>query len=260
MPDSRDSIANTFTVAIGISLVCSILVSAASVLLKSRQEVNEARYQHEIVLQVAGLYEPDTDIETVFAGIDVRLVDLESGDYVDSLDARDFDHVAASKDPKLSIAIPADQDSAGLHRRAIYAPVYLVRDGPLVSEIILPVYGSGLWSTMYGYVALAADGTTVRGLRFYQHAETPGLGDQIDRADWLDKWQGKQAFDDSGQVRISVVRGQVQEGRDAIYEIDGMSGATLTGRGVTRLLHYWLGPNGFGPYLQKFNSQAARND
>ena len=260
MAESRDTTKNTLLIAIGVSLVCSILVSAAAVLLKPRQEDNATRYRQQIVLQVAGLYEPGTDIAEVFADIDVRLVELSSGDYADVFDAREFDEIAAAKDPALGVAIPADKDVAGIRRRSMYAPVYLVRDGAQISEIILPVYGTGLWSTMYGYVALASDGSTVRGLRFYQHAETPGLGDQIDRAEWLEQWPGKQVYDATGDVRISVIRGQVQQGDDAIYQVDGLSGATLTGRGVTQLLHYWLGPDGFGPYLQQFTSQAADDD
>lgn len=260
MPSGRDSIANTLVVAVGVSLVCSVLVSAAAVMLKSRQEANETRYRQQIVLQVAGLYEPGVDVEQVFAGIDARLVNLDTGRYVDDLDPREFDALAAAKDPEQSEAIPEDIDTAGIRRRAKYAPVYLVRDGAAIRQIILPVYGSGLWSTMYGYLALESDARTVIGLRFYEHAETPGLGDQIERADWLAQWPGKKVFDDSGDVRIEVVRGQVVEGRDAIYQVDGLSGATLTGRGVSRLLHYWMGPHGFGPYLKAFNEKAARND
>jgi Na+-transporting NADH:ubiquinone oxidoreductase subunit C len=125
--ESRDSISNTFVVAIGVSLICSVLVSAAAVLLKPRQERNETLYRQKIVLEVAGLYETDADIEQRFADIDARTVDLASGDYVESMDARDLDAVALSKDPELSIAIPAEFDVSGLRRRSIYAPVYIVR-------------------------------------------------------------------------------------------------------------------------------------
>jgi Na+-transporting NADH:ubiquinone oxidoreductase subunit C len=181
------------------------------------------------VLEVAGLYETDADIEQRFADIDARTVDLASGDYVESMDARDLDAVALSKDPELSIAIPAEFDVSGLRRRSIYAPVYIVRDGEAIEQVILPVYGAGLWSTMYGYLALEADGATVRGLRFYEHAETPGLGDQLEKTDLQ-------------------------------HQVDGMSGATLTGRGVTNLIRYWVGPHGFGPYLAKLAEEAPRDD
>lgn len=258
MSDSRDSVTNTFAVAIGISLVCSVLVSAAAVMLKPLQDQNETRYRQRIVLEVAGLYEPGVDVGQRFAEIDARLVDLQSGAYVETLDARDFDPVAAASDPELGVAIPGDKDIAGLKRRAIYAPVYLVRDGDALEQLILPVYGKGLWSTMYGYLALEADGRTVRGLRFYEHAETPGLGDQVEKADWLAQWSGKQIYDETGAVRIEVVRGQAQPGANEQYHVDGMSGATLTGRGVTTTVRYWMGPEGFGPYLARISEEEPQ--
>lgn len=260
MAESRDSIGNTFVVAIGISLLCSILVSAAAVLLKPAQEANEARYRQKIVLEVAGLYGADTDIEKTFSAIDARLVDLASGNYVTTLDARTFDAAAALNDPELSIDIPPQLDEAGIQRRTTIAPVYLVRKGGEVQQVILPVYGKGLWSTMYGYLSVSADGRTVQGLRFYEHAETPGLGDQIERDEWLASWRGKRLFGAEGEPRLEVVRGKVAGGADAAYQVDGLSGATLTGRGVTRLLQYWTGPHAFGPYLEKLAQEAAGDD
>lgn len=259
MPESRDSISNTFVVAIGVSLLCSILVSAAAIFLKPAQDANENRYRQEIVLKVAGLYAADMDIEKAFTAIDVQLVELASGDYVTTFDPRSFDSAAAVNDPGLSVAIPDDVDLAGLKRRAIYMPVFLVRTGNEVEQVILPVYGKGLWSTMYGYLSLSPDGRTVLGLRFYEHAETPGLGDQIERQEWLAKWPGKQLFDEDGAQRLEVIRGTVTGGANAIYQVDGLSGATLTGRGVTRLLQYWTGPNAFGRYLEKLGTEAAGN-
>ena len=247
---SRDSIANTVIVAIGLSLICSVLVSATAVLLKPLQERNETEFQQRIVLEVAGLFDPGTTIEEAFADVEIRMVDLASGEYADDIDAQAFDPATASNDPELSVAIPAGLDLAGIRRRATHAPVYITREGGAIEQIVLPVHGGGLWSTMYGYLALEPDGNTVRGLRFYEHAETPGLGDQIDDAGWRAQWPGKLLFGADGQPRIEVVRGQVQPGAGAIHQVDGLSGATLTGRGVTNLLRYWTGPHGFGPYLQ----------
>lgn len=232
MADSRDSIKNTFVVAIGVSLVCSVLVSGAAVLLKPLQERNERLFRQRIVLEVAGLYEPEADVERLFEGIDARYVELASGEFVD--------------------VEPAEAESdEGI------AQVYLVRDGDAVGQIILPVSGAGLWSTMYGFLSVEPDGRTVRGLRFYEHAETPGLGDQVDKADWLAQWPGKQLYDDAGNVRIEVVRGKAPPGGDLIHQVDGMSGATLTGRGITVFLQHWVGPDGFGPFLTNF-SQSNR--
>ena len=257
---NRDSIANVLLVAVGVSLVCSVLVSATSVLLRPKQVDNENRYRQEIVLDVAGLYSPGDDVEVLFAGIDTRLVDLESGRYVDDADADGFDHIAVVADPEQSTAIPPELDIAGLRRRALRAPVFRVMRGDAVEQIILPVYGSGLWSTMYGYLALEPDGQTVRGLRFYEHAETPGLGDQVEKSAWRAQWPGKQLFGDDGEPRIEVIRGQVQPGAAAIHQVDGLAGATLTGRGVSNLLRYWIGPHGFGPYLEILRREAAGDD
>jgi len=256
---SRDSIGNTLFVAIGVSLVCSVLVSAAAIVLRPQQEANQREFRQRIVLEVAGMYDPGADIASQFAHIETKLVDLESGDYVQDIDPQTFDAEAAVNDPRLSIAIPREFDIAGVRRRAIYAPVYIVREGGAIQQYILPVRGKGLWSTLYGYLSVAPDGHTVSGLRFYEHAETPGLGDQIEKESWLAQWPGKQLYDAQGNPQIRVVRGQVQPGPDADHQIDGLSGATLTGKGVTNLIRYWTGPNGFGPYLAKISSEA-RND
>ena len=221
MPDSRDSIANTFIIAIGVALVCSVLVSAAAVILKPLQEKNETLFRQKIVLEVAGLYEPGIDIEERFGAIDAATIELVGGER---------------------------------------AEIFLVRAGDALDQVILPVSGAGLWSTMYGYLSVEPDGQTVRGLRFYEHAETPGLGDQVEKADWLAQWPGKQLFDSAGNVRIEIVRGKVVPGDDAIYQVDGMSGATLTGQGINVFLQQWLGPEGFGPYLQRVATEAVGNE
>lgn len=249
---SRESMANILIVAIGVSLVCSVFVSSAAVLLKPLQEQNRLEYRHRIVLEVAGLYEPGIDIGQRFdEEIEARLVDLETGEYVETIPPREFDHVDAASEPDTGVEIPEEADIAGIRRRAIYAPVYLIRDGDELEQVILPVYGKGLWSTMYGYLSLEPDGVTIHGLRFYEHAETPGLGDQIEAEVWLDKWSGKQLFDETGKPAVEVVIGQAQPGERYMYRVDGLSGATLTARGVTNLLRYWTGPHAFGPYLER---------
>ncbi len=246
----RDSISNTLIVAVGLSLVCSVIVASAALVLKPVQERNQELFRQQIILDVAGLMEPGGDIQALFGQIEPRMVDLESGDYTDVADPATFDSLAAANDPALGTAIPDDRDIAGIGRRARVEPVYIVRDGDEINQIILPVYGKGLWSTMLGYLAVAPDGETIRGLRFYSHAETPGLGDQIDKPDWRAQWDGKHLYGDDGEPRIRVIKGKVPAGgANAQYQIDGLSGATLTGNGVTNLVRYWTGPDGFGPYL-----------
>lgn len=253
----RNSLANTVLVAIGVSLVCSVLVSVTAIALKPAQEQNEDEYRQRIVLEVAGLYEEGKPAADLFEQIETRIVELSTGDYVQGIDPAGFDALAAAKDPARSVAIPATADIARIGRRASYAPVFLVRDNAELKEIILPVYGKGLWSTMYGYLALAPDGKTIRGLRFYEHGETPGLGDQVDKAQWRSQWDGKIAYGENGEPRVEVIKGAVQPGPAADYQVDGLAGATLTGKGVTNLLHFWLGPDGFGPYLEQFHEGGA---
>ena len=249
----RDSISNTLTVAVGLSLVCSIIVASAAIVLKPVQEKNEEEFRQQIILDVAGLMEPGGNIAELFTSIEPRMVDLESGDYTDAVDAATFDALIAAGDSELGIAIPDELDIAGIGRRAKYAAVYLVRDGDAVEQLILPVYGKGLWSTMLGYLSVAPDGTTIKGLRFYAHAETPGLGDQIDKEPWRAQWAGKQIFGDSDEPQIRVIKGTVPAGAaDERYMIDGLSGATLTANGVTGLVQYWTGPHGFGPSLKNY--------
>lgn len=258
---SKDSIANTLIVSITLSLVASILVASTAIALKPVQERNAELYRQQIILDVAGLYSAGDDIEALFGNIETRMVDLASGDYSGDVSADGFDAIAAARDPDTGIDIPTDADVANIHQRARFAPVYLVREAGQLTQIILPIYGSGLWSTMRGFLAVDPDGNTVHGLRFYEHAETPGLGDQIDKPDWRGQWAGKKIFASGDQPRIAVIRGLVDQGSaEAIYQVDGISGATLTGRGVTNLVQYWTGPHGFGPYLAKRRLEAASDD
>lgn len=257
---SKDSVANTLIVAIGLSLVCSVLVASTAIILKPVQQRNEALYRQQIILDVAGLYQPGGDVDTLFQNIETRMVDLASGAYTDNPSVEGFDAAEAAKTAELGLAIPAELDIANIRQRARFSPVYLVRNDGAVSQVILPVYGSGLWSTMYGFLSLGPDGSTVRGLRFYEHAETPGLGDQIDKAEWRNLWIGKRVFADSNEPRIEVVRGPVSAGSaNAEFEIDGISGATLTGRGVTDLIRYWTGPHGFGPFLAQVRVENSND-
>ena len=134
--------------------------------------------------------------------------------------------------------------------------VYQLTEGDALERLILPIYGKGLWSTLYGFLALEQDLQTVSGITFYQHAETPGLGDFIEKLDWIEQFTGLLLFDEAGNPRIEIVRGQVQPGPDAVHQVDGVSGATLTGNGVTNLIQYWTGPHGFGPYLARVSREA----
>ncbi len=254
----NDSVAKMVLVTIILSLVCSVLVSSAAVFLKPLQDRNVEMARKARILEVAGLMEPGKDIDELFEKVDVRLVDLDTGEFTDALDPDQYNQQVAARDPELSESIPPWEDIAGINRRAKYAPVYLVEQGGQVQKVILPVHGYGLWSTMYGFLALSGDASTVEGLTFYQHAETPGLGGEIENPSWLAKWTGKRIYDPEGEVALSVIKGQVDPASpDAEWSVDGISGATLTAQGVSRMVQYWLGERGFGLFLERLKQEEA---
>ena len=246
-----DTVVGTLLVAFVVSLVCSSLVASAAVVLKPRQVANAILDMRRNILEVAGLLDPARDVDELFQGIEPRVVDLETGAYLDDIDPETFDPAEAAKDLEQSVEVPAEIDVARVGRRAKHALVYLVRRDGEVSKIILPVSGYGLWSTMVGFLALEADGNTVADITFYSHGETPGLGDFIAKPAWRGLWRGKRAFDESGKLKLQVVKGRVSADDPlADYHVDGVSGATLTGNGVTNMMQYWLGDHGYGPYLR----------
>jgi Na+-transporting NADH:ubiquinone oxidoreductase subunit C len=247
----QETVVRTLLVALFVSLVGSSLVASASVLLKPRQVANAVLEQRRNILGVAGLLGSGGQIDELFERIEPRVVDLETGNYVEDVDPGTFDPLEAAKDPDLSIPIPADIDVARVGRRAKHGLAYLVRRDGEVGKIILPISGYGLWALMYGFVALEADGNTIADITFYSHGETPGLGDFVVKPEWRELWRGKRVFDESGQIQIAVVKGRASADDLADYHVDGISGATLTGNGVTNLMRYWLGDHGYGPYLRK---------
>jgi Na+-transporting NADH:ubiquinone oxidoreductase subunit C len=134
----------------------------------------------------------------------------------------------------------------------------MIKKGEHTDQVVLPIYGKGLWSTLYGFLALDANANTVRGITFYEHAETPGLGGEVENPGWKAQWNGKNVFDDQGEVALEVIKGAVPgNSPQADHQIDGLSGATITGRGVSNLVRYWLGADGFGPYLDKLRAKHS---
>jgi Na+-transporting NADH:ubiquinone oxidoreductase subunit C len=256
----RDSIANTFTVAICLCIVCSVVVSTAAVMLRPAQERNKLLERKRNILQAAGLYTPDQPLEELFKQVETRIVDLETGEFVDpsAINPETFNQRAAARNLTTSRIIPASEDLAGIGRREKHSLVYLIRDNGRLSQVVLPVHGKGLWSTLYGFLALDADLDTIEGLTFYEHGETPGLGGEVDNPRWKQQWVGKRAFDDDGQVRIQVVRGQVDEDQpESIHQIDGLAGATITARGVSNLVQFWLGEEGFRKLLENLRKTES---
>ncbi len=254
----NDSPKKMLIVAVALCRVCSVVVSSAAVLLKPLQLENAALDRKRNIVEVAGLLGSDGDIETAFQRVEPRVVNLETGEFAQDIDPAKYDQRKAAKDPKRSEALSKDEDIASIGRRARYSTVYFVREGDAIRQVILPVHGYGLWSTLYGFLALEGDFRTIAGLKFYDHAETPGLGGEVDNPSWRQKWNGKVAFDENGNAVIEVIKGVVDQSRSgAEHRVDGLAGATLTTRGVDNLLKFWLGENGFGPFLQRMRKKEA---
>lgn len=268
MSKSNDSIQKTVVVAFLLCIVCSILVAGSTVLLKPVQVANRLLNMKENILRSAGMVgeRPSRqEVEAAFSSVEQRIVNLETGQFVEPSDAGyasidAFDQKKVSRNPATSEALSSEQDLAGIKRRERYAKVYLVKDGDSLSKIILPVRGYGLWSTLYGFMALKGDADTVLGFGFYEHAETPGLGGEVDNPNWKALWPGKEVYDDEGEVAVSLVKGNVQESSPtAKYSVDSLAGATLTSRGVENLIHYWMGLQGYKLFLNKLKSGEAGN-
>jgi Na+-transporting NADH:ubiquinone oxidoreductase subunit C len=240
--------------ALGVCLVCSLGVSSAAIFLKSKQEENAKVAQQEKVLDVAGLIRPGQDLPNseVVALFEQRLipvlVDMKTGEVVsetpDGSSAEDFNMMAAAK----ATGNPPPANEAKVRFQPTVGKLYyLIDEKQQVKKIILPIEGYGLWGFLFGYIALEADGETIAGITYYKHAETPGLGGEVDNPVWKGSWKGKKAFKPDDPVpAISVVKNAGGE-----YEIDSLSGATITSRGVDHMMKFWLGENGFGPFLQK---------
>lgn len=254
----NDSIRKTLWVAFSLSMVCAVLVSAAAVILQPVQETNKALDRKRNILAASGLLQEGVSIEEQFKSVQTRIVDLRTGKFADDAVPENFDQRKASKDPQLSEALSADEDIAKVFRREHHSMVYLLKgpDGG-IGKIVLPVRGYGLWSTLYGYIALEADANTIAGIGFYQHGETPGLGGEVDNPRWKAVWPGKQVYRD-GEVQIGLIKGTVDPAAaNAAWQIDGLAGATLTSRGITNLVHFWLGENGFEPFLKNLRAGDA---
>jgi Na+-transporting NADH:ubiquinone oxidoreductase subunit C len=258
----RDSTAYTIGFAALVCLVCAVPIAAAAVALKPRQELNARIDRLTKVLMVAGLMTADESlsndaIETRFnESVVTRPIDFRTGAPDSSVDLKTYDARRAARDPATSTA--AVQNAARVLRVPNVGVVYEVMKDGALRAIILPIQGYGLWSTMYGFLALEGDARTVSGITFYEHGETAGLGGEIENPSWQARWIGRKAVDEAGTVQLEVIKGQAGPPADDPYRVDGLSGATITGRGVSATLDFWLGPNGFGPYLDRVRSSSAQ--
>lgn len=263
----KDTTIGTIMVAGILCVVCSLFVSAAAVALRPMQEANKTLDQKKNILDATGLSTGEygkvaaelerSQVDELSKWISAKLVDLETGEYVTDMDVEKYDAKEAASKPDARIEIKNPSFDLGEKYREKIAKVYFVKKPgeESVRQVVLPVYGKGLWSTLRGYMALKADLKTIQGLTFYEHAETPGLGGEVDNPNWKAQWEGKQLFDPSGDPAAEVFKGPAPSGNE--YAVDGLSGATITSRGVTNLLRYWASEDGYGPYLAKLETELS---
>lgn len=261
-PFDPDSTFGTLIVALVLCLVCSLVVSAAAVGLRPMQAKNEENKKKKNVLIAAGIWDESntySDIPELFKPIETILVNLPgrsddaplAGTLNETVDPASFNQKKAAKDPAQSVEIPRELDLAGIKRRERVSEVYVVREDGKVKMFVLPIYGKGLWSTLYGFLAVDADTETARGITFYQHGETPGLGGEVENPKWKAQWPGKTVRNEEGEPVLDVTKPGYASSEN---EVDGLSGATITSDGVENTIRYWLGEDAFGPFLERYES------
>lgn len=227
-----------FFFAATVTITCSILLAAAANLLKDRQQENIALDIRKNILASAELGDEEMTRQEVLGLYDKyirsKVINLQ-GDEVP-------DKTVEQIDPKKDLDL---------------LPMYYAEEDGDIKAYIIPVSGKGLWSTIYGYMAIEKDMNTVMGITFYKHGETPGLGGEIEKKWFTDNFKGKKIFSPEGElVSITVVKGKVAEkvpADEAYHYVDGISGSTLTGKGLTNFLNKDLST--YKPFFDKVKKQ-----
>ncbi len=241
--------------ALVICLVCSLAVSSTAVALKDKQDANALLDMQTQILRVAGLVDADhkpsaEHAAELFSQIKVLKVSAETGEVLS--EDWEFDPKAiikAAKDQTTSEATTSEAASKARVNRIPKDLMVLHVTDPEKECFVFLLWGNGLWSTLYGYLAVEKDLQTVRGLTFYEQGETPGLGGEVDNPSWKAQWPGKKIFDDAGKVALTVTKfGQV---KDPIHQVNGISGATITSKAVGNTMLTWLSEEGYGKFLKR---------
>ena len=256
----NDSVLKTLGVAFVICLVCSLIVSFAAVSLRDLQNENALNNKSIKILQAAKIYDESIDVRTQFDKLEMKFVDFETGKILNSykdFKIEEYDQLKSTRDSNLSKPLSAADDIAIIKNRENVGKFFIVRDqNNNIDKLILPIRGYGLWGTLFGYVAIEEDFNTVAGLEFYEHKETPGLGAEVDNPRWKALWPGKKIYKDD-KVVLSVIKGKVQTGDvNSNYKVDGLSGATLTSRGVNNMLTYWFGESGYSKLFKELDYES----
>ena len=233
--------------------MASVVVAATAIELRPLQKLNKKLDKQQNLLLVAGIEYTKSDVQDKFENnFDIKYVDLNTGNIVNAPMENYDDRAARSTD--MCQALSKADDIAGLGCRVDVKAVYAVKDGNGgYSKVIVPMHGPGLWSTMWAFMAVDLDGKTVKGFKFYEQGETPGLGGEVDNPRWIAQWADKVLFDETGNVQIAVVKG----GASGDSEIDALSGATLTSNGVHNLVRFWS--KQFQPFFNKLKEGVLNN-
>jgi Na+-transporting NADH:ubiquinone oxidoreductase subunit C len=257
---NRNGPAYTVVFTLVVCAVCSVFVAGAYEMLGEKQRADAAVFRMLDILTITGLAEKDEElgrdeILERFQAIRPLAVDMETKRLAPDVDARLYDQREASNDPTQSFEAPPND--AGVRRIPEYAVVYerLEEDGGL-DQILIPIHGQGYGGQIYGFLSLGSDLNTVRDIVFYELEETPTLGGRITRSSWRKNWPGRKIYDDSGDVAIRLVADAPPADEDP-YKVDAVSRASVTTAGVQNMLDFWLGPQGFGPFLADYREQLA---
>ena len=256
----NDSILRTIAVAFSVCLICSLVVSSSAVSLRDLQKENKLNDRRLKVLQVADIYDPSISISEQFSKLESKYIDFDSGiifnEYKD-FNIDEYDQIVVTKDSNLSSSVPASEDIAIIKNRENVGKIYILRnDINKIQKLILPIRGYGLWGTLYGFIAVENDFNTISGIEFYEHKETPGLGAEVDNPKWKSSWKGKKIYNND-QVALEVIKGKVElSDSDSMYKIDGLSGATLTSRGVTNMVAYWFSDSGYANLFRELDYES----
>ena len=234
----------TLAFAAMVAFGCALVVSLAVWWLKPIQLALVATDYTRAILEAAGVAQAEDalterELARRFLQFEARMVDLEIHGFSHGLDPATYDY--------------RTQLNAGRQTRPRYMPLYLWREKGRVRGAVLPLYADGMWSTIHGFVALEADFSTIAGVNFYEHGETPGIGDRIQSPQWQAQWLGKKLYGEDGAYRF-----QIRTNPDptlASFSVDAISGATVTVSAVNRAMLYWFGSDGYGPVLKALREE-----
>ena len=233
-----------------ITVFWGFVLSFAATSLREPQQANEALNMRTNILVAVGLMGRD----------DVLEPEQRNKLYEESVESFLVDHEGKVIAGSSAVGVDLEEELEDPDPAAWRLPVFVVTEGGRASVYAIPVFGKGLWSTLYGYLALSDDLDTVQGITFYKHGETAGLGAEIEQAWFQDNFVGKKIFDGNELRSIQVVKGKVGDvfsnSADHTYAVDGISGASMTGRGVTNLLDEKL--NIYEPYIRRVRAETAQ--